>query len=136
MIVDSSLQELIESLIYKVNQNDLLSAELGKSSSIHCLMEKAVTVGNISEVKKFADLTTNILSGHAAILVVFDIIQRIESVMAGMWILSIFFKTAIYFYACVIGAAELLAVRNYRFLVIPIGILSVIFSTIVYPDVA
>lgn len=66
----------------------------------------------------------------------FDIIQRIEAVMAGMWVLSIFFKTAVYFYGCVIGLAEILAVKNYRFLVIPIGLLTIVFSTFVYPNVS
>jgi spore germination protein KB len=66
---------------------------------------------------------------------IFDIIERIEAVMASVWILSIFFKTAIYFYACVIGLAQLLEVRNYRFLVVPVGILTVIFSNVVYPNV-
>lgn len=66
----------------------------------------------------------------------FDIIQRIESVMASMWILSIFFKTTVYFYACVIGFAQIVEVKDYRFLVIPIGILTVMFSTVVYPNVS
>lgn len=67
---------------------------------------------------------------------VFEIIERIEAVIAGMWVLSIFFKTAIYFYGCVIGLAEILAVKNYRFLVIPIGLLAILFSTACYPNVA
>ncbi|MFE8697214.1 endospore germination permease [Cytobacillus sp. FJAT-53684] len=67
---------------------------------------------------------------------VFDIIERIEAAMASMWILSIFFKTAIYFYACVVGLAEILEVKNYRFLALPIGILTFLFSMVVYPNVA
>lgn len=67
---------------------------------------------------------------------VFDIIQRLELVMASMWILSIFFKTTVYFYGCVIGLAQILEVKDYRFLVIPMGILTVMFSTVVYPNVA
>lgn len=66
----------------------------------------------------------------------FEIIERIEAVIAGMWVLSIFFKTAVYFYGCVIGLAEILAVKNYRFLVIPIGLLAIVFSTASYPNVA
>lgn len=66
----------------------------------------------------------------------FDIIQRIEAVMASMWILTIFFKTSIYFYGCVIGLAEILAVKNYRFLVIPMGLLAIVFSNFVYPNVS
>ena len=66
----------------------------------------------------------------------FDIIQRLESVMASMWILTIFFKTALYFYACVVGLAQLFEVKDYRFLVLPLGILAVVFSTVVYPNVS
>lgn len=65
---------------------------------------------------------------------VFDIIERIESAMAGMWVISLFFKTAIYFYGSVIGLAEILDVKNYRFLVIPIGLITFIFSTSIYPN--
>ncbi|WP_017755329.1 GerAB/ArcD/ProY family transporter [Calidifontibacillus oryziterrae] len=66
----------------------------------------------------------------------FDIIERIEAVMASMWILTIFFKTAIYFYSCVVCFADVLNVKQYRFLAIPIGILTLLYSTIVYPNVA
>lgn len=66
----------------------------------------------------------------------FDIIERIESAMAGMWVISIFFKTAIYFYGLVIGIADLLNVKNYRFLVIPIGLITFVFSTTIYPNVS
>lgn len=67
---------------------------------------------------------------------IFEIIERIEAVMAGMWVLSIFFKTAVYFYGCVVGLAEILAVKNYRFLVLPLGLLTIVFSTVAYPNVA
>ncbi len=66
---------------------------------------------------------------------VFDIIQRIESIMAGIWVISIFFKTAIYFYVSVVGFAQILEVKNYHFLTIPMGMLTVIFSTIIYPNI-
>lgn len=67
---------------------------------------------------------------------VFDIIERIEAVMAGMWVLSIFFKTAVYFYGCVVGMAEILGVKSYHFLVVPMGLLTIIFSTVAYPNVS
>lgn len=65
----------------------------------------------------------------------FDIIERIEALMAGIWILLIFFKTAIYFYVCVIGLAQILEVRTYRFLVIPMGFLAIVFSSVIYPNI-
>lgn len=65
----------------------------------------------------------------------FEIVERIESIMAGIWVISIFFKTAIYFYVFVVGFAQILKVKSYRFLVIPMGIFSVIFSKEVYPNI-
>ncbi len=65
----------------------------------------------------------------------FEIIERLESVMAGIWVISIFFKSALYFYACVIAFAQILGVKKYQFLVFPLGIISIIFSVIVYPDI-
>jgi spore germination protein KB len=65
-----------------------------------------------------------------------DIITRIEAIMAGMWMITIFFKMSIYFYATSVGLAELCNLRSYRPIVIPIGLLAIIFSTIVYPNVA
>lgn len=66
---------------------------------------------------------------------IFDIIERIESIIGGLWVIAIFFKTAIYFYACVIAFAQVLEVKNYRFLVIPMGMLSAVFATVVYPNI-
>lgn len=69
LINTTALQELIDSLIYKIKPNDLEHSFLNKSSLIVALKEKAVTVGGVTEVKDFPTLMTNILSGHAAILV-------------------------------------------------------------------
>ncbi|HHY74324.1 MAG TPA: endospore germination permease [Bacillus bacterium] len=66
---------------------------------------------------------------------VFDIVERIEAVMASMWVLSIFFKTAVYFYGSVIGLADIVAVKDYRFLILPFGLLTIVFSTFIYPNV-
>lgn len=65
----------------------------------------------------------------------FEIVERIESIMAGIWIISIFFKSSIYFYALVMTLTQVLELKNYRFLVLPLGIICIIFSTVVYPDI-
>ncbi|MCU9614392.1 endospore germination permease [Caldibacillus lycopersici] len=65
----------------------------------------------------------------------FEIIERIESIMASVWVISIFFKSTIYFYTCVLGLAQILKVKWYRPLVFPLGVLACIFSTIVYPNI-
>lgn len=69
-LVDTlALQELIDSLLYKLNPNDLEEQNEGDNSILHSLKEKAVTVGGIAEVTDYNNLTTHILSGHAALLV-------------------------------------------------------------------
>ncbi|KGR91316.1 spore gernimation protein [Ureibacillus massiliensis 4400831 = CIP 108448 = CCUG 49529] len=66
---------------------------------------------------------------------IFDIIERIESIIGGIWVITIFFKTAIYFYACAVGFAQVLEVKTYRFLVIPMGVLAALYATVVYPNI-
>lgn len=69
-LVDTQLlQILIDSLIFKVNKNDLQSQNQSNSSLITVLKEKIINVGSITEVRDFSTLTTNILSGHVALLV-------------------------------------------------------------------
>lgn len=64
-----------------------------------------------------------------------NFLQRIEIVMAGMWFITIFFRVSCYFYASVIGLAQTLNLKDYRFLVLPLGILMIILSLIVHPNI-
>ncbi|WP_289135049.1 endospore germination permease [uncultured Brevibacillus sp.] len=64
-----------------------------------------------------------------------NFLQRIEIVMAGMWFITIFFRLSCYFYASVIGLAQTLNLKDYRFLVLPLGILMIILSLIVHPNI-
>lgn len=64
-----------------------------------------------------------------------NFLQRIEIVMAGMWFITIFFRVSCYFYASVIGLAQTLKLKDYRFLVLPLGILMITLSLIVHPNV-
>ena len=64
-----------------------------------------------------------------------NFLQRIEIVMAGMWFISIYFKMSCYFYASVVGLAQTLNVKNYRFLVLPMGVLLVSLSLIIHPNI-
>jgi len=61
--------------------------------------------------------------------------QRIEFVMAGLWFISIFFKMSLYFYAAVVGLAQTLNTKNYRFLTLPMGIVMVALSLLVHPNI-
>lgn len=64
-----------------------------------------------------------------------NFIQRVEILMAGMWFMSIFFKTAFYAYGFVTGIAQLCGLKDYRPLALPCGMLLIAYSLIIYPNV-
>ncbi|KKI89636.1 hypothetical protein WQ54_25120 [Bacillus sp. SA1-12] len=63
-----------------------------------------------------------------------DFIQRIEAIIATLWIFTIYFKMSLYFYCGVTGIAKLLKLDDYRSLVIPLGMIVTALSFIVYPN--
>lgn len=63
-----------------------------------------------------------------------NFLQRVEAIMAIMWFITIFVKLTIYYYATVVGTAQLFRLRVYKPLNLPIGIAVVTFSLIVYPN--
>ncbi|ATP39661.1 spore gernimation protein [Solibacillus sp. R5-41] len=64
-----------------------------------------------------------------------NFIQRIEALMAGIWILALFFKTILYFYAAVFGMAQIFNLKDYKPLTIPLGTIVVVLSLVIYPNV-
>ncbi|WP_248928069.1 GerAB/ArcD/ProY family transporter [Paenibacillus hamazuiensis] len=64
-----------------------------------------------------------------------NFVERVESVMAGIWFMGIFYKTSFYLYACIAGLAQMIGIKDYRPLVWPFGMVWVVFSLVVYPDV-
>lgn len=63
-----------------------------------------------------------------------NFIQRIEGIMTTMWILSIYVKTALYFYAAVASASHLLGKSDYRKLALPMGAIALLLSDILFPN--
>lgn len=64
-----ALQELIDSLLNNITEDDLNSEYQGTSVFTDVLIEKIVPVGEAAEVKDFNTLITNVLSAQAAILI-------------------------------------------------------------------
>jgi spore germination protein KB len=60
---------------------------------------------------------------------------RVEAIMAGIWFVTIFYRTTLYFYAAVIGLAQTLNLKDYRSLTLPLGMIMVVFSLILHPNV-
>ncbi|MFJ7887185.1 endospore germination permease [Lysinibacillus xylanilyticus] len=64
-----------------------------------------------------------------------NFLQRIEVIMATMWIISIYIRTFMYFYAAVIGIAQICKINNHRPLIFPLGMIILGISQIVHPSI-
>lgn len=62
-------------------------------------------------------------------------LERIEVIMAILWFITIYFKTTVYCYASIQGLAQILSLKDYKILTLPLGMILIAFSIIVYPDV-
>jgi len=63
-------------------------------------------------------------------------LQRVEAIQAIDWVLSTFFKAALFTYGFVLGTAQLLRLRDYRFLALPTGFILFGFAYLVAPNVS
>lgn len=64
-----------------------------------------------------------------------NFIQRVEALMAALWIIALYFKTTLYFFASVLGIAQIINLKDYRPLTIPLGMIMVVLSLVIYPNV-
>jgi spore germination protein KB len=55
-------------------------------------------------------------------------VERIESVLVAVWFIGLFGKICLFYYGSVLGAAQLAGLRDYRPLVLPVGVLLAAFS--------
>ena len=61
--------------------------------------------------------------------------ERVEAMLALMWLLTIFMKSAFYFYVFNLGLAQLLKLKGYRMLTLPTALLMIVLAPIIAPDV-
>jgi len=62
--------------------------------------------------------------------------QRIEILMIGVWFLAVFVKVYITYLASLIGMAGTMNIGNYKPLILPLGVVLVVYANIVYPNTA
>lgn len=62
-------------------------------------------------------------------------LERIEAMLAIIWILTIYFRLSLMHYVLVLGIAESLRLRSYRFLALPLGVVIVAFSIFLVPNI-
>lgn len=65
-----------------------------------------------------------------------DFFQRIEVLMIGVWFLAVFVKIYITYFASLVGMSEMLKISNYKPLILPLGVVLVVYANIVYPNTA
>lgn len=63
-----------------------------------------------------------------------DFIQRIEAIIAIIWLITMFYKTLLYFYGSVLGLSQIFNLKDYRPITLPMGMILVILSLVVYPN--
>lgn len=62
-------------------------------------------------------------------------LQRVEVIMLAIWFLAVFIKTAVCLFSTVLSLAQTLNMRSYRLYTYPVGILMVVYTSQVYPNV-
>lgn len=63
-----------------------------------------------------------------------DIIERIDLLHIGIWILGNIFKASLYFYLTVLGLAQLFNLKSYQILVLPVAFSIVLLSVFLYKN--
>lgn len=63
------------------------------------------------------------------------IFSRVEFVITLSWFTTQFVIGALSFYACIMGISELLGLKEHKRIVIPLGLLVLVFSEVVFPDI-
>ncbi|MFA5384623.1 MAG: endospore germination permease [Eubacteriales bacterium] len=64
-----------------------------------------------------------------------NVVERMEIFIMIIWIASGIVKIAMYQWTIALGSAQMLGLKNYRPLVVPIGILLVSFSVLLHPNI-
>jgi spore germination protein KB len=62
--------------------------------------------------------------------------NRVEVLVGGIWIITIFVKLSICFYAANLSTAYLFNLKSYRITVLPYGVIVIALSSIVYQNPA
>ncbi|SIT72288.1 GerAB/ArcD/ProY family transporter [Edaphobacillus lindanitolerans] len=64
-----------------------------------------------------------------------NFIQRVESTISFLWLITLYFKASIYIYAAILGTARLFGQRNYRTFILPLGTIAFLLSLTLYPSI-
>ncbi|MCP1135482.1 endospore germination permease [Paenibacillus polysaccharolyticus] len=63
-----------------------------------------------------------------------NFLERIEAIMASVWVIAVFFKSVLFFYSFVLGLAHLFRLSSYRNLIFPAAFLILTCSILIAPN--
>jgi spore germination protein KB len=63
-----------------------------------------------------------------------NILERLEAITAMVWIVALFFQGFLYFYGSAVALAETFGMKGYKPLTMPLSLLIVIFSVVIFPN--
>ncbi|MBM4765139.1 GerAB/ArcD/ProY family transporter [Bacillus sp. B15-48] len=58
----------------------------------------------------------------------FEFIQRLDAIVVFTFLITMFFKTSIYFYVALIGIVDLFKLKNHQPMVLPVGVILILVS--------
>jgi spore germination protein KB len=64
-----------------------------------------------------------------------NFLERIEVIVAIIWILTIYFRLTICYYGLSLGLAQVFGLKSYKILLFPLAFLIVTFSIISHPNI-
>ncbi|MGE7766691.1 GerAB/ArcD/ProY family transporter [Peribacillus sp. NPDC096540] len=64
-----------------------------------------------------------------------NFLQRLEAILAIIWFITIFIRVSLFFYVTVLGLAQTLKLQDYRPLVFPFGMILIVFTLIMAPNI-
>ncbi len=124
-------------MIYPINTNNTVEARKSilKGYIWSCFLFFIAMFMSIlvlgSKITSVVQYPTYLLAKEINVDIVFT---RMEFIIAGVWITTEFMVNIIFFYSGIAGLCELLGLKNYRMLVIPLGLIVSIVSEFVYKD--
>jgi spore germination protein KB len=65
-----------------------------------------------------------------------NFIQRVEAIIGGLWVITIFFKLQICYYVSALVLAQTLEIHDYRPLTLPMAVILVVLAQVIAPDMS
>lgn len=96
-----------------------------------CLVLAAMIISNLAVLFLFGNSASTLVypfMSAASYVSLADFFENLEAVVMTLWIVGLFVKISVFYYANVIGVAQLFQLSDYRPIVFPVGFLTLLFS--------